>query len=226
MYHRGVVEILGDDFLELLEPVLLESGRGVVGRIAQKLGPLQGRVDPHQHARFVAAVVEVPGVGHHGRTQGVGSQGADFFEVEVIVGGGQRSGRQGVVVVEHYAAHGDVPAVEQQRARRGLYLTEARADRHPVGTAVFAHFDVDFVEVRVFGRPLLGGRPRVGDFQRPSVELGVHDAVGEDLAAVGSRDVDRHRAGRLVLGGEVDFQLALGLFAGCGPLVDQHAVGP
>ena len=64
-HHRGVVEILGDDFLELLEPVLLESGRGVVGRIAQKLGPLQGRVDPHQHARFVAAVVEVLGVGHH-----------------------------------------------------------------------------------------------------------------------------------------------------------------
>ena len=54
----------------------------------------------------------------------------------------------------------------------------------------------------------------------------MHDAVGEDLSAVGRRDVDLHRAGRLVLGGEMDFQFALGLFAGRGPLVDQHAVGP
>ena len=93
-------------------------------------------------------------MGHHGRAQCVGPQIPDFLQVVVVVGRPERAARDGVVVVEHYAAQFGGGAIEQQSVGLcGLDGAEPCADGYPVALSVVRNSCRDGVERRMAGTP-------------------------------------------------------------------------
>ena len=205
--------MLGDDLLQLLQSVLLELRRGVVGHIPEEGGAVQRQVDPDEQAEFVAAVVQIPGVGHDGRPQGVGPEVEQAGQVGVVVLPREQSARNGVVVVEVDAVHGRAHAVDREAPAGGDGdRAESRADGDAVGRLLLAERDRHGVERRRIGAPqrrVLDGK---GDEEGLAVESHALP-FREDGLPVGCRDAERQRAGVFAFRREVYFGLAVDALA-------------
>ena len=219
-----MVVVLGDDLLQLLQAVLFELRGGVIGHVAQERGAVERRIDPRQHAQLVATVVEVLRMGHHGRAQGVGSEGADLAEVGVIVGRYECAARDGVVVVERYAVYRDADAVDRKAACRGRRdAAETRTNGYAVGDGRVADTHRYPVEGRAGGAPQPGGVDREGNRDGFPVEARLLP-FGKYAAAVGRRDVERQDAAVLPAGDEVYLRFAFDPVFADRVLAHQYAV--
>ena len=207
-HHRGVVEVLGDDFAQLLAAVGAETLRREVEDVAQIGRTHERQIDPRHEPPLVEPVVEVLVVRSRNRVDGIGPHIVYEGQILVVVGRREGVGDARPIVVERHAVQTHRVAVDKQAAARSGDPPEPGAHGHLVRQRVARDAHRHRIEVRRGGAPQPrrvdgeGNRHRLAG--RPVVLLRLldhHIAVGiahregnHPLAILRRGDIDRRTA--------------------------------